>query len=858
MTTPVPSCPDCEAPLDLGRSTRCPQCRLPLVGADAAALWQLTLALRGLEVHRLTLVQQRERLLAGLRARRDDPDIELERAWTAPAPSGVDTRGWTVPPRRGSGREVSGPSAQTVLLVLGGLLVTVAALAFTVVNWGRLGIGGRTVVLAALTGCALSLPYPLRRRGLNATAETSAAIGLALVMMDAYAGRAADLAGLGAVNGLGYWAVATLVISIGAGAYGWATGLRLPLAAGFVIGRLPALLAVNAVGLHGADAGASAMVATAAVDCALLVNRPLRTASLHRAAVAGAALWGVTGGAVAAVASLTAALSSTVPTAATSDALATTAWAWLPLGGLALLALLVALRHPELGLGAGRSAGCVAGVAVLVAAGGSLAVTFPQSWAALAYAVPAALLVTVSAALLRRDRGAAPAPHLPALTGAFYAAGGALLAASMPLIPDLARSVAEPLRHARAAWAGGPGPGWDWTVAPAALTGLWLLAGVVAVVAVLRVTTVPAAPLQAALALMAVPALGLLPVACGLPYGAAVGILALLTLAAALVAVLRAAGPAVLVGLTAAPALALLWALADRAATITVLGALVVLAGALTVRRVGGVPSAATACCAVLALGAEAVAIGDSAGLAFTDSLVVVLVVAIGTAPVATRTAGSVSLSIEATGYGLAGTALALTVGHPGWLAFDLTVAGVAALVVALRADRRRAAGLTATALLIAASWIRLVLSQVHTPEAYTLPLACVALTLGLLHRRRRPTSGSWSAYGAGLGLGLLPTLLALWSDGHWLRPLLLGSAALAVTLIGARRRLQCPLLLGGGTLLLVGAHELAPTVVQVLGLLPRWVPLALAGLLLLALGATYEQRLRDARRLRESLQRLR
>ncbi|MGV9553817.1 SCO7613 C-terminal domain-containing membrane protein, partial [Streptomyces ardesiacus] len=63
---------------------------------------------------------------------------------------------------------------------------------------------------------------------------------------------------------------------------------------------------------------------------------------------------------------------------------------------------------------------------------------------------------------------------------------------------------------------------------------------------------------------------------------------------------------------------------------------------------------------------------------------------------------------------------------------------------------------------------------------------------------------------------------------------------------------------LGGGALALVTLHELAPYLAQVVGALPRWVPLALAGLLLLVLGATYEQRLREARRLRDALGRLR
>ncbi|MEU0219177.1 hypothetical protein ABZ281_30605, partial [Streptomyces sp. NPDC006265] len=95
------------------------------------------------------------------------------------------------------------------------------------------------------------------------------------------------------------------------------------------------------------------------------------------------------------------------------------------------------------------------------------------------------------------------------------------------------------------------------------------------------------------------------------------------------------------------------------------------------------------------------------------------------------------------------------------------------------------------------------------------------------------------------------------WADPHWTRPLLLGVAALLVTLLGARHHLRAPLVLGGAVLALVTLHELAPYVVQVTGALPRWAPPALAGLLLLALGATYEQRIRDVRRMREVLGRM-
>ncbi|MBK3580670.1 hypothetical protein JHN63_44235, partial [Streptomyces sp. MBT65] len=195
---------------------------------------------------------------------------------------------------------------------------------------------------------------------------------------------------------------------------------------------------------------------------------------------------------------------------------------------------------------------------------------------------------------------------------------------------------------------------------------------------------------------------------------------------------------------------------------------------------------------------------------------------------------------------GLAGSELPI-------LALVLALCGVIAAGTAVRSDRRHV-GYAAAVLFVLAAWVRLSAWDVGSPEAYTLPVTVPALLVGALRRRRDPSVSSWPAYGPGLAATLAPSLLAAWADPHWTRPLLLGLAALAVTLLGARHRLQAPLVLGGGTLALDTLHELAPYLVQVVGALPRWAPPALAGLLLLALGATYEQRIRDARRVREVL----
>jgi hypothetical protein len=190
--------------------------------------------------------------------------------------------------------------------------------------------------------------------------------------------------------------------------------------------------------------------------------------------------------------------------------------------------------------------------------------------------------------------------------------------------------------------------------------------------------------------------------------------------------------------------------------------------------------------------------------------------------------------------------AVVLAAGDPAWLSWTLAADGVLVLATALRPDRRAVAAGAGTLLLAASSWVRLVDADVRAPEPYVLPLAVVALTVGVLRRRSQPELPSTAAYGPGLSLGLVPSLLAV-AQGGLLRPLLLAAAALAVLLWGVRSRLRAPLSLGGGVLALDALYLLLPYAAA----LPRWAPLAGAGLLLVVLGATYERRLADLNRLR-------
>ncbi|MBB3730237.1 SCO7613 C-terminal domain-containing membrane protein [Nonomuraea dietziae] len=141
---------------------------------------------------------------------------------------------------------------------------------------------------------------------------------------------------------------------------------------------------------------------------------------------------------------------------------------------------------------------------------------------------------------------------------------------------------------------------------------------------------------------------------------------------------------------------------------------------------------------------------------------------------------------------------------------------------------------------------------EVRAVEAYTVPFALLMLLVGAWRGR---AASSWLAYGPGLALAFGPSLL---QEATPLRAFALGAAALAVTLAGAWRRLQAPALIGGATVAIVTVRELTPWIADLMGAVPRWVPMALGGLLLLVVGATYEARKRDVRRLRDAVARLR
>ncbi|MCJ0870509.1 SCO7613 C-terminal domain-containing membrane protein [Streptomyces sp. AP-93] len=792
------------------------------------------------------------------------------RAWLLGAQA---PHAWGAPARPSApaqGTEASAPGAQNVLLALGAVLLAVAALAFTLVSWGSLGIAGRSAVLAAVTAAALGAPVALLRRGLRSTAEAVAAVGLLLTVLDAYALHAV---GMPEVDGTAYAAGAAAVLAAGWAAYGWtpaARALRAPLPAALLTAQLPLPLAALAGGATGPELG-WALLATAALDAGLALLRPGRWSS-----------WAGAAGSVAGGAALLTGLAESVAAESAGAALGPSAL----LAAVAVLAVAVAWRTSLMPV-AFAVAGALAAVA---AVGGLAAPELRPPWAAVGYLVVALPLLGT----LRVSALPEPVRRGLALAGAGVAVLEAVTALTWVATVLLGRlrvleevwSVTTPAATPAAAAGNGPGLaplvallltagaawwlvrvlpgrrepgvaavvlGWaalftapvvlDPAPAPGAVFAAQLAVTLAAGALALRsgATASAGAPEEATAAAGGSPA-GTTPAGDGTPAGAGRGLAGI------------AAGACALAGALSVSVAAL----DGRLATFGVLGLLGAACAAGAAYRPA--PAWARAGAAALTVGYAAllaVALGALLERPVAWWAPAVLVVPAAVAALGPRL-GPLRVPAEVAAAAAGLLAVALATGDAPVLSLVLALAGVVCAAAAVRPERRSAAGWPAGALFLAATWVRLAASEVTVPEAYTLPVTAAALAVGFLRRRRDPLAGSWTAYGPGLAATLLPSTLAVWGDPHWLRPLLLGTAALGVTLAGARGRLRAPLLLGGATLAAVALHELTPYVVQVVDALPRWLPPALAGVLLLVVGATYEKRLRDARRLREAIGRLR
>ncbi|MET9341690.1 hypothetical protein [Nonomuraea sp. NPDC003804] len=437
------NCPDCGLPLH-GPVTACPRCALPLAGPVAVELWQVDGALAGLRAREAELNARRAHLLSLLRADRARFQGQAERPAPGVAPQGVDpgpagpvaggraqgaaagggVGGWAQGAAAGSGAgggpggwvpggagaggpgqaarpEVSKRTAQNVLLILGGLMLAVAAIVFTVVSWGHLGIGGRAVILAGLTGVTLAVPALLLRRGLNATAETIGVLGLALMLLDGYAARRVGL--VGGLDGWDYTAATLAVVAAAAAGYSRVLPLRVPMPLAVVLLQAP--LPLLSIG-HGGGWTSGALAATVALDAAIWTSAARGRAARVTATVCLAVMGTVT--------LMWAGLASFA-----------THGPWHAAGLVVLAAVggYVAFRSDE---AVGRGVAAVGSATAFVVAAGALLIgPLPSAWRVVPYTVAALAVATAARWLPVRLR----APFA-------YAGVGLALASAVPVVPQ--------------------------------------------------------------------------------------------------------------------------------------------------------------------------------------------------------------------------------------------------------------------------------------------------------------------------------------------------------------------------------------------------------------------------------------
>lgn len=812
----LPACPSCGAALT--GAPACPSCALPLVGPVAAQLWLLDQRLEGMRQELTRLESDRAALLEQLRtgSAPSVPPGQAVPAGSRPVTTPVFAPAPLPPPA--APQETSPEQVQNTLLGLGAMLLAVAGIVFAAYSYQRLGDVGRALVMLALTGAAGAVPFTLVRRQLTSTSEAIGAVAVVLGVVDVFLVRAA-----GVGEGLDERTYAAMATAVLAGALG-AAAHRLPLAGwqltAVFFGQLPLLLAASRSEPSLAS-WAVVLTGLAVLDGAVAVLRPLPELVRRSCVVFG-------------VLALVAAVACSVN--ALQDGHRTGSF-----GLVAVAAVLVAaatqVREPAV-----RPVLC--GLPVPLVAGAAWGAAGPE----LAHDQRPLILLAVALLALQLSglipRGLRLGPAVGALlvvaTALAFEVPQVLLAVGGPFT-----WLADPweLQQHSARGAVSSSANWDGSLvtlvvltasAACLLAGGWLLD-------VLDRLMAPVVGLVVLTALV-------LPLALDPGYRAALGML--LAAGAALCAAgtllpVRWRVPLTGSGLTVL-LVAAVWSVAEREATLVVLPLVAVAAIALSSVE----PWLLTV--GVLLLGGELAATGAANGLSREEAGALLLAAPAVCAGLSAVLRGVPRQAVEVAGAVLVATSVVLTADDAEWLALALAAGGVLCLAVAVRPDRR-AAGYAGTALLTASSWVRLIDAQVTAPEPYVVPVGLVALGIGWFRRRADPRMGSFTAYGPGLSLVLVPTLLRSLADASPARGLFLSAACVVGLLVGARWRLRAPLAICGAVLVLDLLRLLAPFAEA----LPRWVPLTLAGALLVGVGATYEQRRRDLGRLKERYERL-
>ncbi|MCC2308173.1 SCO7613 C-terminal domain-containing membrane protein [Cellulomonas chengniuliangii] len=249
------ACPSCGAWLTTGT---CDACGLDLTGPAGRRLWDLSqeaigaLDRRAEHLDEMRAEQHRRRAArAAQLAPASAAAVASPAAWAtpslpAPLPSVVATAPSPTPPppssssgppmpvRPTSSHPATPPLApaparaawrvQTVLQVLGALLIAAACVVFLLFSWGWLGLVGRAAVIGVGTVVVFVAASALRRARLGSSAEAVGGIGTVMLLLDAWAVHATGL--VAPSSGALYAGAACLVCALLLGAWGHLARIR--------------------------------------------------------------------------------------------------------------------------------------------------------------------------------------------------------------------------------------------------------------------------------------------------------------------------------------------------------------------------------------------------------------------------------------------------------------------------------------------------------------------------------------------------------------------------------------------------------------------------------------------------------
>jgi hypothetical protein len=184
--------------------------------------------------------------------------------------------------------------------------------------------------------------------------------------------------------------------------------------------------------------------------------------------------------------------------------------------------------------------------------------------------------------------------------------------------------------------------------------------------------------------------------------------------------------------------------------------------------------------------------------------------------------------------------------GSTAALAVRWTIVGVWLVALSFVVHGRRTYLWPGAGALVVAYILLIVDSGFSFVEAYTLPLGATALAVGLYLVRKRSTANTWLLLGPGLAIALLPSVPQALADPTDLRALLLGVGALVALALGIRLGWQAPFVSGAVIVTLLVLFNIGPYA----NAAPRVVLIAAVSAVLLAVGITWEDRVRDGRRL--------